>query len=90
MNGSKLVALDGTTLVHGLTNDVHDTAEGTGTDGDLNGKTSVDDLLTTNETLGTLHGNSSDSVLTQVLGDLENETTTTGDIPNLESVEDGG
>ena len=53
VNGSKLVALDGTTLVHGLTNDVHDTAEGTGTDGDLNGKTSVDDLLTTNETLGT-------------------------------------
>ena len=89
VNGGDLGALDGSTLVHGLANDVHDTTEGAGTDGDLNGETSVNDLLATDETLGTLHGNSTDGVLTKVLGDLENETSATLNILDLEGVKDG-
>jgi hypothetical protein len=34
--------------------------------------------LTSDETIGTFHGNASDSVLTQVLGDFENESATFG------------
>ena len=60
VDGRKLDALDGTTLVNGLANDVHDTAESRSADGDTDGGTGVDDLLATNETLGTVHGNGAD------------------------------
>lgn len=66
-----------------------------GADGDGDGGTSVDDLLATNETLGTVHGNATDSVLTEVLRDLENETAALGlglalDELDVESVENRG
>jgi hypothetical protein len=50
---SQLGALDGTTLVNGVTGDVHNTTEGTRTDGDHDGVAGVLDLTTTGETLGT-------------------------------------
>ena len=43
---------DGTTLVNGLTDDVHDATEAGGADGDEDGRASVDDGLATDETLG--------------------------------------
>ncbi len=89
VDGEELDALDGTTLVNGLANDVHDTAEGGGTDGDTDGGTRVDDLLATDETLGTVHSDGTDGVLTEVSGDLEDETTTV-EVNDLERVEDGG
>ena len=89
MDGGELDALDGTTLVNGLANDVHDTAEGRGADGDTDGSTSVNDLLATDETLGTVHGNGPDRVLTKVGSDLEDETTTV-EVNDLERVENGG
>jgi hypothetical protein len=67
VNGGELGALDGTTLVNGVTSDVHDATESTGTDGNHDGGTSVDDLAATDETLGTVHGNAADDVLTQML-----------------------
>ena len=88
VDGGELDALDGTTLVNGLANDVHDTAEGRGADGDTNGSTSVNDLLATDETLGTVHGNGPDRVLTKVGSDLEDETTTV-EVNDLERVENG-
>ena len=88
MNGKLLLVLDGSTLVNGLTSDVHDATEGTVTDGNHDGVASVGSLAATDETLGTLHGNSTNSVLTKVLGNLEDETTATKDILNLESVQD--
>jgi hypothetical protein len=89
VNGGQLDTLDGSTLVNGLTNDVHDTAEGSSTDGDHDGSTSVNDLGTTNETLGTVHSNGTDGVLTQVGSDLKNETTTM-EILNLQGIKNGG
>jgi hypothetical protein len=71
-----LDTLDRAAVVNGLTDDVDDTTEGLGADGDHDGVSGVDDLLATNETLGTVHGNAADSVLTQVLGDLEDEAAT--------------
>lgn len=70
MDGGELDGLDGTTLVNGVTSDVHDATETAGTDGNLDGGTSVDDLAATDETLGTIHGNAADDVLTQVLLEL--------------------
>lgn len=95
VDGSHLDTFDGSSLIDGLTDDVHDSTEGLGTDGDGDGRTSVDDLLTSDETIGTLHGNASDSVLTQVLGDFENESTTFGGLLftfelDVEGVQDGG
>ena len=89
VDGRKLDALDGTTLVNGLANDVHDTAEGGSTDGDTDGGAGVDNLLATNETLGTVHGNGADRVLAEVSRDLEDETTTV-EVNDLERVENGG
>lgn len=89
VNGELLVALDGTTLVNGLANDVHDTTEGTLADGDHDGGTGIDDLLTTDETFGTVHSNGTDRVLTKVGSDFEDETTTV-EVNDLESVENRG
>lgn len=43
---------DGSTLVDGLSNDVHDATKAGGSDGDEDGGASVDDLLSANESLG--------------------------------------
>ena len=88
MNGRELDALDGTTLINGLTNDVHDTTESSGTDGNPDGCASINDLLATNETLCTVHGNGTDRVLTKVSSDLEDETTTV-EVLDLKSIENG-
>ena len=87
MDREELDALDGTTLVNGLANDVHDATEGGGTDGDTDGGAGVDDLLATDETLGTVHGNGTDRVLAEVSGDLEDKTTTV-EVNDLEGVKD--
>ena len=89
MDREELDALDGTTLVNGLANDVHDTAEGGGTDGDTDGGAGVDNLLATDETLGTVHSDGADRVLAEVSRDLEDETTTV-EVNDLERVENGG
>ena len=90
MDGAKLdTRVDGTTLVNGLANDVHDTAEGGSTDGDTDGSTGVNDLLATDETLGTVHSNGTDGVLAEVSSDLEDETTTV-EVLDLKGIENGG
>jgi peptide chain release factor 1 len=55
----ELSSLDGATLVNGVTSDVDDTAQGAGTDGDLDGGTSVVSGNTTGQTLGTYGSNES-------------------------------
>ena len=68
-----------------------DVPKSSGTDGDLDGSTSVDDLLSSDETGSGVHGNASNGILTQVLGDLEDELSTVGSATlklDLEGVED--
>ncbi len=79
---------DGTLLVDGLANDVEDAAERVGTDGDLDGGASVHALLAAHESLGGLHGNSPDRVLSKVLGNLKDHAVL-GSL-NLKGVEDLG
>jgi hypothetical protein len=88
-----LDTLDGSSLVDGLTNDVHDSTQGGGTDGDLDRRTSVNDFLSSDKTIGTVHGNGSDSVLSEMLSDLEHKSSLSiglaGEL-DLESVQDRG
>lgn len=62
MNREPLVALDGSTLVNGVTSDVHDTTESARSDGNENGGASVSGGLSTGKTLSTylILDNSSD------------------------------
>ena len=87
MDRTKLDTLDGTPLVNGLANDVHDTTQSALPDGNPNRSASVYNLLATDETLGTVHSNGSDRVLAKVSRDLEDETATM-EILDFESVED--
>jgi hypothetical protein len=80
-----VIASNCTTLIDGFANHVHDTAKGSVTDWDTDGVTSVSDWLTTDETFSTVHGNGTDSVLSQMLGDFQDETDRV--ILNLEGVE---
>ena len=74
MDGSVVLGVDGASLIDGLTNDVDDSTKSGGTDGDLDGSTSVDDVLASDKSLGGVHSNGSDGVLTQMLGDFEDES----------------
>jgi len=52
----------------------------------LDGLTSVSALLSTYETIGRLHGNGADGILSQVLGHLKDETVTlTVDLERIEN-----
>ena len=51
VNGSHGDTDDRTSLIDGLTDNVHNSTEASGTDGNENGGTSVDDTLASNETL---------------------------------------
>jgi len=88
MNGGGLLGVYGTTLIDRLTDDVDDTAQALGTDGDGDGGTGILDSLATDQTLGTVHGNGTDGVLSQVLGDLEDQAAVQA--LDLKSVENGG
>jgi peptide chain release factor 1 len=87
VNRKALVSLDRTTLVNGVTSDVHDTAKSRGADGNSDGSTGIMGSSTSDETLSTVHGNATDDVLTQMLGDLENELLTI--VLSLNRVENG-
>lgn len=69
-----------------------DSPKSGGTDGNHDGVSSVDNLLSSDETIGTVHGNGSDSVLSEMLSDLKNKSSSSGIIGelDLEGVQDGG
>jgi hypothetical protein len=59
--------------------------KGLGSDRDGDGSTGVDDLLSSDETVGTLHGDTPTGVFSQVLSDLEHQSSTLrGDLATLE------
>ena len=55
---------------------MEDIPEGSWSDGNHDGRASVNDTLTTDKTSGSVHGDTPDGVLTQVLSDLEHQTAT--------------
>ncbi len=60
---NSLLGGDGTPLVDGLANDIHDPAQGLGTHWDSDGGTSVQNFLSTNQTFSTIHSNGTHCVL---------------------------
>jgi hypothetical protein len=74
VDGSVVLGLDGTSLIDGLTNDVDDSAKSGGTDGDSDGSSGVVDNLSSDKSLGGVHSNGSDGVLSQMLGNFENKS----------------
>ena len=74
MDRQNLLVSNGTTLVNRLTNDIDDSTESFGTDGNLNGVSSVEDGLTTDETLSGVKSNGAHVVSTQMLGNFEHKT----------------
>jgi len=85
---SVLVSLDGTTLINGLSNNINDSSESLGADGNENGATSVVNGLATDETFSGVESDGSDVVATQVLGDFEDESVC--NTINFKSVENWG
>ena len=81
--------VDGTALVDGVANDVHDAAQSLAADGHTDGVAGVSDLLATDETLGGLHSDGTDGLLTHVGGDLKDEALS-GQGLALQSVKDLG
>merc|ERR1712055_644178 len=73
VNGLALLGVNGTPLVNGLANNIDDSSKSLGAHRNHDGVASVVDNLPTDETLSTAHGDGSDSVLSKVLGNLQDE-----------------
>ncbi len=67
------VAADRAALVDRLTDDVHDAAEGLGTDGHADLAAGGGDALAAGQTFGRVHGDRADDVLAKMLGDFEDQ-----------------
>lgn len=67
-------SLDGSSLIDGFTNNVHDTSESTRSDWNGDRTSGVNNTLSSDETFSTVHGNSSDSGVSQVLSNLKDES----------------
>jgi hypothetical protein len=94
MEGGVLFGLlaeeDGSLLVDGFSNHIDDASQGIRTDRDLDRSASVDALLSTDETIGTFHSNRTDSVLSQMLGNLQDEALSARYDFHFQSVENLG
>ena len=80
--------VDGAPLVDGLSDNIKDTSKSLRSDRDLDGGTGVLSLLAADESLRGLHRNGAHGVLSEVLGDLEDEAAL-GSL-DLKSVENLG
>merc|ERR1719376_1335729 len=87
VRGQKVHNLDGAPLVNGLTDDVDDAAEGSGTHRDGDGGAHIMHGLPPDQTLGTVHSNGAHGALSQVLGHLQHQPG--GATLHLKGVQDG-
>ena len=87
MDGSEFVSSNGPFFVNGLTNNIDDSSESFGSDGDLDRVASVEYSLSSNEALSGIERNSSHVASTEMLSHLENESVLS--VLHLKSVEDG-
>ena len=87
VNGAEFDALDRATLINGFSNDVHDASERSRANWNHDGGAGINHFCSTDETLGTIHGNSADRIFTQMRGNLEDEATATK-VLNLQGVKD--
>lgn len=86
VDGGLVLRWDGATFIDGLANDVHDASQGFSSDWDSDGGSGVGDLLSADQTFGTVHSDGADGVLSQVLGDFQDQASLTA--LDFESVQD--
>lgn len=60
---NSLLSGDGTSLINGLTDDIHNPAQGLGAHWDSDGGTSVQNLLSTDKTFSSVHSNGTHRIL---------------------------
>ena len=87
MDGVSLFSGNGSSFVDGISNDVHDSAESFGSDGDTDGCSGINYFLASDQPFGGIHGNGSDSRITQMLGNFEDESAS--DSFDFKGIEDG-
>ena len=71
MDGVFLFGYNGPSLINRVSNDVHNSAESFGSDGDTNGSSSIYDILTSDKPFSGVHSDGSDSRVSKMLSDLE-------------------
>ena len=86
MDGKELIGADGALLVNGLTDDIDNSTESLGADGHHNGAASVNDGLASDEALSGVEGNGTDVGSSQMLGDLQHESSVS-DILDFKGIE---
>mmetsp|Transcript_35100 Transcript_35100/g.73103 ORF Transcript_35100/g.73103 Transcript_35100/m.73103 type:complete len:448 (+) Transcript_35100:278-1621(+) len=65
---------DGSFFIDGFSDDVDNTSKSQRSDRHLNGSTGIDTLLSTNQTFRGFHGNGTNSVFSQMLGNFQHQT----------------
>lgn len=86
VNGQVLVGVNGAALIDGLTDHVDDSAQSFGADGHLDGSTSVDHSLSSDQTLSGVESDGPHVVSSKMLGDLENESVASAlDLKRIEN-----
>ena len=88
VDGLALVGLNGTPLVNGVSDHIDDPSQSLGPDRDHDWVSSVVDNLATDKSLSSVHGNGSDSVLSQMLSNLQDKLGAS--VLNLQGVKDLG
>jgi len=71
MNRVIFFGLDGSSLVNRFSDDVHDTAEGLGSDGDFNGGAQILHTLASDESISGVQSNGADSGVSQMLSNFQ-------------------
>jgi hypothetical protein len=87
VDGTVLVGVDRTSFVDGLADNINDSAKCLGTDWHHDGMSSVQNCLSSNQTLSGVQSYSAHVVATKMLGDFQNETRCSP--LDLKSVENG-
>ena len=86
MDRRDLFGDDWSSVVDGVADDVHDTAETLRTDRDSDREASVDDFLASDETVGRVESDSADLGVAEMLCDFEDKSVF--DASDFESVQD--
>ena len=82
-----LVSEDGSLFIYRFSDDIDNASKSLWSDRNLDRSSSILTLLSTNKTIGTFHSNCSDCVLSQVLGDFQDQTFTSFRYVDLKGVQ---
>ena len=87
MDGIFLFALNGSSLINRVSDDIHNPAEGFWPDWDTDGSTRISDFLASDQSFSGIHSNGPDPGVSQMLGHLQHQSVF--DTVYFEGVEDG-